>query len=106
MLFFGVILFLGGIFVTEKVHNDVKDRDYSPGDIVSIFFGVMFGAFSLGIAGPNFKSVTRGRQAAYAALETINRKPTIMIDDPSAIPLSDDMQGEIEFENVEFSYNS
>jgi ABC-type multidrug transport system fused ATPase/permease subunit len=106
MFFFGTILLLGGIFVTQDVHNDVADRGYTPGDIIAIFFGIMFGAFSLSIAGPNFKSVTRGRQAAYAALETINRQPTIMIDDPSAIPLSDDMQGEIEFQNVEFSYNS
>lgn len=106
MFLFAVALMLGAIFVTEGVHNDVAGRGYTPGDIIAIFFGVMFGAFSLAIAGPNFKSVTRGRQAAYSALETINRVPQIIIDDANAIPISDSIKGEIEFENVEFKYKT
>lgn len=106
MFLFGVALIFGAIFVVEGVHNDVAGRGYTPGDIIAIFFGVMFGAFSLAIAGPNFKSVTRGRQAAYSALQTINRVPKILIDDHTAKPISDNMKGDIEFQDVEFKYKT
>lgn len=102
---FAFTLFFGGIFVIEGVKNDIKGRGYTPGDIVAIFFGMMFAAFSLSLAGPNFKAVTKGRQAAYAALEVIQREPKIIIDDENAILLNS-LEGEIQFENVSFRYKT
>ena len=105
ILNFAIILFIGSIFVTESVTNNVRGRDYSPGDIVAIFLGIMFASFSLSLAGPNFKAVTVGRQAAYSAIETINRKPEIDIDCEDSLPL-DDLKGDIVFENVSFKYKT
>lgn len=105
MLIFALALFFGAILVTEGVHNDIRDRDYTPGDVIAVFFGMMFAAFSLSLAGPNFKAVTKGRQAAYAALQTIERVPEIQIDDERASPL-DHLQGEIRFEKVKFRYKT
>jgi len=105
MLIFAFALFFGALFVTEGVTNDIRDRDYTPGDIIAVFFGMMFAAFSLSLAGPNFKSVTKGRQAAHAALQTIERTPQIIIDDKSAKHLND-LRGEIRFENVKFKYKT
>jgi len=65
LIVFGLTLLFGAMFVHHGVNNDIKNRDYTPGDIVAIFYGIMFAAFSLGIAGPNFKSLTKGRQAAH-----------------------------------------
>ena len=102
---FAGVLYFGGLFVTEGVHNDIKDRTYSGGDTIAIFFGVIFGAFSLGIAGPNFKALTKGRQAGRCALDVIERTPEILIDDPNAQPLTD-FKGEIEFKDVSFKYKT
>nr|AOQ25828.1 ABC transporter B family member 1 [Moneuplotes crassus] len=105
MLIFALALFFGALFVTEGIKNDIRDRDYTPGDIIAVFFGMMFAAFSLSLAGPNFKSVTKGRQAAYAALQTIERVPNIIIDDEAAKRI-DNIRGEIKFENVKFKYKT
>lgn len=105
ILTFGAALYFGGLFVTEGVHNDIKDRTYTAGDVIAAFFGVIFGAMSLGIAGPNFKALTKGRQAGYVALETIHRKPQILIDDPSASKL-ENFKGDIRFKDVSFMYKT
>ena len=63
----------------------------------------MFGVFSLGMAGPNIKTVTEGRIAGKTAFEIIEREPKIKMDDPSAQALGD-INGKIEFKNVTFRY--
>lgn len=45
--------FLGSIWVDQGFWNHAHDRPYSAGDIISIFFGVLFGVFALGGIGPN-----------------------------------------------------
>ena len=105
LLMFTYAIFFGGLFVTENVHNDVRDRNYIGADSVAIFLGIMFGSWALGIAAPNFKSITIGRQAAYSALQTINRQPAIEIDDPNAQHLNHFM-GEVEFKEVSFTYST
>ena len=105
MFIFAITLLFGSLFVTEGVYNDVESRDYTPGDIIAIFFGMMFAAFSLSLAGPNFKSVTAGRQAANAALETINRNPEISLDSENALQIND-LQGELKLDNVSFTYKT
>ena len=105
LLMFTYAIFMGGVFVSENVQNDIQDRNYRGSDSIAIFFGIMFGAFSLGIAAPNFKAITKGRQAAYSALETINRTPGIIIDDPNAQKLLS-FEGEVEFNKVSFTYKT
>ena len=73
--------------------------------IVAIFFGIIFGAFSLGIAAPNFKSITKGRQAARCVLDVIQREPEIKLDNPNSVVLSD-FKGEVELKNVSFTYKT
>ncbi|CAI2362505.1 unnamed protein product [Moneuplotes crassus] len=105
MVVFPISLFFGGLLVTEGVQNNIRDRGYAPGDIVAIFFAVMWAAWSFSIAGPNFAAITKGRQAAYTALQTIERVPNIIIDDESAKSL-DDLRGEIKFQDVKFKYKT
>lgn len=52
-------LALGGVFCYEKITKG--DKVYAAGDVISIFFGIIFGVFSLGQAAPNIKSVNEGR---------------------------------------------
>ena len=45
--------FIGAIWVDEGFWNTTYDRPYQPGDIISVFFGVLFGMFALGGLSPN-----------------------------------------------------
>lgn len=105
LLIFAYALYFGGLFVSKHVHNDIQGRNYRGADTVAIFFGVMMGTWALGIAAPNFESVTKGRQAAHVALGVINRQPDIIIDDPNAEPITE-LQGEVEFKDVQFTYKT
>jgi len=40
------------------MHNATEDRKYKAGDCLAVFFGVLFGLFSLGGAGPSITAVT------------------------------------------------
>ena len=61
--------------------NPKFDRDYSNGDILACFFGVVFGVFSLGMGTPNIKAITEGKVAGKIAYDVIDRKPRILLDD-------------------------
>lgn len=50
---------------------------YTAGDIISCFFGVVFGIFALGMAGPNFKALAEGQAAGKMAYDIIDRVPVI-----------------------------
>jgi hypothetical protein len=64
------------------VTNTNNGKVYTAGDIMSCFFGVVFGVMSLGMATPNIRAITEGRVAGKVAYDVIDRKPKILIDDP------------------------
>ena len=97
-------LFVGGQFVKNKVYNPNRHHDYTSGDVISTFFGVLIGIFSLAGSAPNVKIVSEGRIAAYTALQVIHRQPTIVLDDPFSKPI-DSIKDDIMFENVTFGYS-
>lgn len=43
---------IGGYFIREDFINKTFDKVYTPGDILAVFFGVIFGMFALGGVGP------------------------------------------------------
>lgn len=69
--------YLGSVWIYHDFHNDTFGRVYTAGDILSCFFGVIFGMFSMGLAAPNLKAVTEGRVAGKLAFDIIDRKPAI-----------------------------
>ncbi|XP_015213716.2 ATP-dependent translocase ABCB1 isoform X1 [Lepisosteus oculatus] len=82
-----------------------EPENYSIGKVLTVFFSVMIGAFSLGQAAPNLESIANARGAAYEIYSTI--------DSPHPIDSSskegykpDSVQGDIEFKNIHFSYPS
>ena len=58
-------------------------------------FGVLFGLFALGGAGPAFNAVNEAKAAGKLAFEIIDRQPLIQQDDQSA--KKHVVKGEIEF---------
>jgi len=69
--------FMGSIWIYYGIHNNTYNREYSAGDILSCFFGVVFGMFSVGMAAPNIKSVGEGLAAGKMVYDIIDRKPNI-----------------------------
>jgi ATP-binding cassette subfamily B (MDR/TAP) protein 1 len=96
--------YLGSVWIYKGFQNQTYNRTYSAGDILSCFFGVIFGMFSVGLAAPNIKAVTEGRVAAKLAFDIIDRKPAIDQDAPGKT--TKELKGDIEFKNVSFYYPS
>jgi len=69
--------YIGSVWIYKEYRNDTFGRIYSAGDILSCFFGVVFGMFSMGMATPNIKAVTEARVAGKMAFDVIDRKPAI-----------------------------
>lgn len=83
----------------------LDDKEYSPGNLLQVFFGVLVGALSLGQASPCLEAFASGRGAATNIFETIDREPTIDCMSEEGYKL-DKVKGEIEFHNVTFNYPS
>lgn len=79
--YYAYAYYVGTILVTKPVENSKYEQPYNGGDIMSCFSGVVFGAFSLGMAIPNIKAITEGRVAGRMAYDIIDRKSTIELDD-------------------------
>lgn len=101
--YYGYAFYSGSYFITWQIKNPKFGRDYSNGDILSCFFGIVFGVFSLGMATPNIKAITEGKVAGKIAYDVIDRKPQILLDDPTAEEVGE-IVGRIEFKNVTFRY--
>ena len=74
-LTYSFAFYMGSIWIEKKLNNSLYDEPYTAGDVLSCFFGVIFGMFSLGMAHPNIKAVAEGRVAGKIAFDIIDRKP-------------------------------
>jgi ABC-type multidrug transport system fused ATPase/permease subunit len=69
--------FLGGHWVDNEYYNSTRGRNYTAGDSITVFFGVIMGLFSIAGIGPGFRAIAEARAAAFLAFETIDRVPII-----------------------------
>ena len=95
---------MGGVWVQEGVYNDASGRPYKAGDSISVFWGVLFGLFSLTSASSSFNAITEGKAAGKLAFDIIDRIPAI--DQDSKTGIDHKLQGMIKFDNVDFYYPS
>eukprot|EP00331_Platyophrya_macrostoma_P007656 CAMPEP_0176430740 /NCGR_PEP_ID=MMETSP0127-20121128/14418_1 /TAXON_ID=938130 /ORGANISM="Platyophrya macrostoma, Strain WH" /LENGTH=1373 /DNA_ID=CAMNT_0017812657 /DNA_START=12 /DNA_END=4133 /DNA_ORIENTATION=+ len=94
---------VGGTFVGNQRMNPVTDAPYTVGDVLTTFFAVTMGAFSISLISPALKAISEAKAAGGKVLAVINRKSEINHEDPSgAKPTS--IQGYIKFDNVYFNY--
>ncbi|NWV15009.1 MDR1 protein, partial [Ptilonorhynchus violaceus] len=86
---------------TTLVLND----DYTIGKVLTVFFSVLIGAFSIGQTAPSIEAFASARGAAYAIFNIIDNEP--QIDSYSETGYKPDhIKGNLEFENVYFNYPS
>uniref|UniRef100_A0A4W2GH66 Multidrug resistance protein 1 n=1 Tax=Bos indicus x Bos taurus TaxID=30522 RepID=A0A4W2GH66_BOBOX len=83
----------------------VLSGEYSIGHVLTVFFSVLIGAFSVGQASPNIEAFANARGAAYEVFKIIDHKPSIdSYSNTGHKP--DNIKGNLEFRNVHFHYPS
>ncbi|XP_042540423.1 ATP-dependent translocase ABCB1 [Dipodomys spectabilis] len=83
----------------------VLSSEYSIGQVLTVFFSVLIGAFSIGQATPNIEAFANARGAAYEVFKIIDNKPSIDSFSTSGHK-PDTIKGNLEFRNIHFSYPS
>ncbi|KAK9760997.1 hypothetical protein K7432_014454 [Basidiobolus ranarum] len=83
----------------------VKEGEMQPGNVLTVLFGTIIGAFSIGNVGPNVGVLAKAQAAAYTIFETINRVPTIDSSDPGG-EKPENIQGHVVLKDLDFSYPS
>ncbi|XP_068101690.1 bile salt export pump-like [Hyperolius riggenbachi] len=83
----------------------LDEEEYSPGNLLQVFFGVLVGALNLGQASPCLQAFASGRGAATTIYETIDKEPKIDCMSEEGYKL-DKVKGEIQFHNINFHYPS
>uniref|UniRef100_A0A8I6ATW0 P-type phospholipid transporter n=1 Tax=Rattus norvegicus TaxID=10116 RepID=A0A8I6ATW0_RAT len=83
----------------------VISKEYTIGQVLTVFFSVLIGAFSVGQASPNIEAFANARGAAYEVFSIIDNKPSIDSFSKSGHK-PDNIQGNLEFKNIHFSYPS
>ncbi|XP_032547318.1 ATP-dependent translocase ABCB1-like isoform X1 [Chiroxiphia lanceolata] len=83
----------------------ILNEDYTIGKVLTVFFSVLIGAFSIGQTAPSIEAFASARGAAYVIFNIIDNEP--QIDSYSETGYKPDfIKGNLEFENVYFNYPS
>nr|AAO20901.1 Mdr3 [Takifugu rubripes] len=83
----------------------ILNFEYTIGNLLTVFFVVLIGAFSVGQTSPNIQNFASARGAAYKVYSIIDNKPNI--DSFSEDGFKPDfIKGDIEFKNIHFNYPS
>ncbi|XP_007954825.2 ATP-dependent translocase ABCB1 [Orycteropus afer afer] len=83
----------------------VLANEYTIGEVLTVFFSVLIGAFSIGQATPSIEAFANARGAAYEVFKIIDNKPCIDSYSKNGHK-PDNIKGNLEFKNVHFSYPS
>ncbi|XP_007447541.1 PREDICTED: multidrug resistance protein 1 [Lipotes vexillifer] len=83
----------------------VLSEEYSIGQVLTVFFSVLIGAFSVGQASPSIEAFANARGAAYEIFKIIDNKPSIDSYSKNGHK-PDNIKGNLEFRNVHFNYPS
>ncbi|XP_066054219.1 ATP-dependent translocase ABCB1 isoform X1 [Chamaea fasciata] len=79
--------------------------DYTIGKVLTVFFSVLIGAFSIGQTAPSIEAFASARGAAYTVFNIIDNEP--QIDSYSETGHKPDhIKGNLEFKDVYFNYPS
>ncbi|KAM6088819.1 ATP-dependent translocase ABCB1 isoform 1-T3 [Chlamydotis macqueenii] len=83
----------------------VLSDDYTIGKVLTVFFSVLIGAFSIGQTAPSIEAFASARGAAYTVFNIIDNEP--QIDSYSEAGYKPDhIKGNLELQNVYFNYPS
>ena len=93
---------IGSRLIINRIKNDNTGLSYNVGDILTIFFGVITGVFSLGNIGPLQKTMETAKVAIFTILEIIKNPE----EEINGLYIPEEFKGHLIFENITFSYPS
>ncbi|KAI7832823.1 P-loop containing nucleoside triphosphate hydrolase protein [Gamsiella multidivaricata] len=85
--------------------HEVYKGNMESGQVLSVFMGMIIGAFALGNIGPNVSSFASAQGAAYNIFQTIDRIPVIDSSSPNGAK-PENVLGHIVVRDVDFVYPS
>ncbi|XP_061185952.1 ATP-dependent translocase ABCB1-like isoform X2 [Saccostrea echinata] len=80
-----------------------EDSDYTPGNVLIVFFSIMISAFALGYATPPLGKFSEARGAAYTVFQLIQQVPEIDSSSDDGLK-PDGVTGNVVLRNVKFRY--
>ncbi|CAD8092756.1 unnamed protein product [Paramecium primaurelia] len=92
----------GAKLIADQTYNHNQGDVYTVGDVMTIFFAIVTGGFSLGQAGPCVQNFAKGQAAAAEMYEILDRQPKIY-NPKNPIKLLD-FNGEIVLKDLKFNY--
>ena len=95
----------GSKLIQDGTTNAIRGRPYQGGDVLIVFFSIMFAGFSLSQASPAFKKFAQAKSAGGRAFTIIDRKSKISVEDEGGLK-PDSIHGRVEFKDVRFAYPS
>eukprot|EP00475_Leptophrys_vorax_P029977 TRINITY_DN4448_c0_g1_i1.p1 TRINITY_DN4448_c0_g1~~TRINITY_DN4448_c0_g1_i1.p1 ORF type:complete len:1075 (-),score=270.04 TRINITY_DN4448_c0_g1_i1:354-3551(-) len=98
---YGLAFWFGAELIIKQTTNARTGLPYTGGDILSTFFAILIGSFSLGQLAPYLPDFTNGRAAGFRVLQIIDRVPSIGQGEGKC---PKKLGGDIAFQNVKFSY--
>ncbi len=99
-------IWFGSRLISQKEYNSNTQKTFAAGDVLTVLFTIVFGAFSLGQAAPNMKAITEAMNASYEFFELMKRTPQIKSSPTDIKPDKEAISGKVSFENVVFAYPS
>ncbi|XP_051818316.1 ATP-dependent translocase ABCB1 [Antechinus flavipes] len=83
----------------------ILSNEYSIGQVLTVFFSILMGAYNIGKASPSIEAFANARGAAYEIFRIIDNNPTIDSYSMNGHK-PDNVKGNLEFKNVHFTYPS
>ncbi|XP_078355076.1 ATP-dependent translocase ABCB1-like, partial [Oculina patagonica] len=107
MGFFQVIIYSSYALAFWYGSKLIIDEEMNGGQLLIVFFSVLFAAMQLGQAGPNMEAIATAKGAAYKVFLIIDRVPPIDSSSTDGIEIEQSaFKGNINFNNIEFIYPS
>eukprot|EP01133_Synstelium_polycarpum_P008407 gene8407-9888_t len=101
---YSLAFWFGSKLINDKRNNPIHGRNWTGGDVLTVFFSVIMGAMALGQATPNLANFASGKGAAFKIYQVIDR--VSLIDPLSKSGVEHAAEGDIEYRNVAFAYPS
>ncbi|CAD8071446.1 unnamed protein product [Paramecium primaurelia] len=94
--------YYGSKLISDQEMNSNTGMIYTVGDVMTVFFAILMGSFSIGQAGPCYQAFAKGKVAGAQIFFIIDRIPKIL-NPINPKPLKH-FNGEIIIEDVDFFY--
>ena len=99
----GLGFWFGSILVEKGWINQVADRPYNLGDVLTVFIAITMGSMTFAQVPPPVNSFIQAKNSGEYVFYVANRKPKIPINDKTKKPCPE-FSNEILLKNIDFTY--